>query len=432
MRETVEDTRNGPENARIPVVAIGASAGGLTPLEQFFSHAPEKAGWCYIVIQHLSPDYRSVMDELLGRKTGLKIKHIENGIKIEPDTIFLNRPNTGSVLEGDVFRTFVYGKDDQVPHLPIDSLFASLATRATEKTVAVVLSGSGSDGASGAQLMHAAGGALVVQNPAEADFPSMPRAILSLGIHDRVLDAADIPGAIQDIFETGIRYAPSPLAAEADLNKEIFRVLEKQHNLDFTSYKETNVQRRITRRQHLRGIGDMNDYLTLLREEPEAVNELYQDLLIGVTQFYRDPEAIADLRRNVLDKFAQDFDSEAPVRVWVAGCASGEEAYTIGMEMAEAMRAAGNTRGFRIIATDVHRQSIDRASTGRYTEDQVENVPEHLRTRYFDRRGKHFLIVPNLRQKIIFSVHDTLTDPPFLDLDLVSCRNLLIYLREKA
>ncbi|MCA0845919.1 CheR family methyltransferase [Salipiger thiooxidans] len=429
-----EDDRGGDETAeRIPIVAIGASAGGLNPLEAFFTNAPDNLGWCYIIIQHLSPDYRSVMDELLARKTHLKIRHIEDGLPIAPDTIFLNRPNTGSVVEGDVFRTFSYSKADQVPHLPIDSMFASLASRGGEKTAAVILSGSGSDGSNGAQILHASGGALLVQTPQEADFPSMPRAILSLGIHDRIADAADIPNAIRDIFTTGQRSAPNiGTGLDQSLNQSILELLEKQHDLDFGSYKETNVQRRITRRQHLRGIDDPSQYLELLRNSAEAVDELYQDLLIGVTEFYRDPEAISILRDEVIQPMIESSQSDEPLRIWVAGCASGEEAYTIGIEMTEALQAAGDLRGFRIIATDVHRHSIDFASAGAYSEEAVRKIPGPLRRKYFDRRANVYTVVPSLRQKIIFSVHDALTDPPFLDLDLVSCRNLLIYLREEA
>ncbi|MCR8549117.1 histidine kinase [Salipiger sp. P9] len=425
-----EDAEQAP---RIPVVAIGASAGGLSPLEAFFQNAPDDLGWCYIIIQHLSPDYRSMMDELLARKTNLEIRHIEDGLEIAPDTIYLNRPNTGSVLEGNVFRTFGYNKDDKVPHLPIDSLFASLASRGGAKTAAVVLSGSGSDGSSGAQILHAAGGALLVQTPQEADFPSMPRAILSLGIHDRIVDAAKLPLAIREIFETGQRAAPdTTTGTNDDINLSILALLEQQHDLDFSSYKEINVQRRITRRQHLRGLDSPLQYLELLSSSPEAVDELYQDLLIGVTEFYRDPEAMAILRETVIQPLVDTAESEDPVRVWVAGCASGEEAYTIGIELSEAMLAAGDLRSFRIIATDVHRQSIDFASVGRYSAESVRNIPEALRKKYFNRQGAFYSVKPSLRQKIIFSVHDALTDPPFLDLDLVSCRNLLIYLREEA
>lgn len=416
----------------IPVVVIGASAGGLVPLERFFANAPDSAGWCFIVIQHLSPDYRSMMDELLARKTRLAIRHIEDGLEIAPDTIFLNRPNMRAGLQGNTLRTASYGPEDSVPHLPIDTMITSLAARASGKTAAVILSGSGNDGAHGAQVFHAAGGVLVVQDPAEADFPSMPQAILTLGIHDRVAGAAEIPQAIREIFDSGLPSVHEARPGTEDISLAIFRLLERQHNLDFSAYKETNVQRRIIRRQHLRGIEDPTEYLALLQSSPEAVNELYHDLLIGVTEFYRDPDAIARLRETALNAFAADQNTETPVRVWVAGCASGEEAYTIAIELAEALRSTGNTRGFRIIATDVHQQSIERASNGTYPAAAVRKIPKLLRERYFERRGEYYTISASLRQRMIFSVHDTLTDPPFLDLDLVSCRNFLIYLREKA
>ncbi|WP_417626285.1 CheR family methyltransferase [Pararhodobacter aggregans] len=416
----------------IPVVVIGASAGGLVPLERFFAHAPDAAGWCFIVIQHLSPDHRPMTDEWLARKTRLAIRHIEDGAEIAPDTIFLNRPDTRAGLQGNVFRTAMYGPEDPVPHMPIDTMISSLAPRASGKTAAVILSGAGSDGAQGAQVFHAAGGVLVVQDPAEADFPSMPQAILTLGIHDRVAGAAEIPQAIHEILGSGLKSAPEARPVTEDIFLAIFRLLERQHHLDSSAYKETNVQRRIIRRQHLRGIEDPAEYLALLQSSPEAVNELYHDLLIGVTEFYRDPDAIARLRETALARFAADRSTEAPVRVWVAGCASGEEAYTIAIELAEALRATGNTRGFRIIATDVHQQSIERASTGTYPATAVRKIPKPLRERYFDRRGEDYTISAPLRQRMIFSVHDTLTDPPFLDLDLVSCRSFLIYLRAKA
>lgn len=420
-------------NGLVPVVAIGASAGGLSPLEEFFQNAPDDEGWAYIVIQHLSPDYRSVMDEVLGRKTAMRIVHIEDGLEIEPNTVYLNRPNTRSTLDINTFRTSTYNSDDLVPHLPIDSLFASLASRGPNRTAAVILSGSGRDGSNGAQIMHAAGGALLVQSPQEADFPSMPRAALSLGIHDRIASTARLPAEIKDIFDTGLRSPTAPVAGtDAEINSAILELIEKNHNLDFGAYKEINVQRRIVRRQHLRGIDDIRDYLALLQSSAEAVSELYQDLLIGVTEFYRDPEAIALLRDSVIAPLVRRKTEDEVIRVWVAGCASGEEAYTIGIELSEAMEKSGNRKGFRIIATDVHRQSIDFASAGTYSAEGIRKIPEHLRNKYFNRNGNRYTVMPALRQRIIFSVHDALTDPPFLDLDLVSCRNLLIYLHDAS
>nr|WP_252737648.1 CheR family methyltransferase [Citreicella sp. C3M06] len=429
------DTNSDPTvgtSSTIPVVAIGVSAGGLTPLEDFFENAPDDAGWCYIVIQHLSADYWSVMNEVLARKTRLRVLHIDDGLAIEPDTIYLNRPNTRSTLDVNIFRTSTYGAKDLVPHLPIDSLFASLASRGGQPTAAVILSGSGRDGSNGAQILHAAGGALLVQSPQEADFPSMPRAALSLGIHDRIASAGCMPGEIRGMFEAGLRSRAAEINSEADVTKAILELLERHHNLDFSAYKEINVQRRIDRRQTLRDIDEPRQYLELLQNNPEAISELYQDLLIGVTEFYRDPEAIDLLRETAIEPLVHKKSEDETIRIWVAGCASGEEAYTLGIELSEAMERAGKNISFRIIATDVHRQSIDFASTGSYSAEAISKIPNELREKYFTRTGFRYTVSPTLRQRIIFSVHDALSDPPFLDLDLVSCRNLLIYLRDTA
>lgn len=427
--ETEAETR---EEGSISVVAIGASAGGLEPLEAFFAKAPVDQGWCYIVIQHLSPDYRSMMDELLARRTNLKIRHIEDGVELAPDTIFLNRPNTRTVLEDGVFKTEPFKPDSSSLNHPIDSLFGSLAQRRDEQTVAVILSGSGSDGTSGAQLLHAAGGAVLVQTPGKAEFPSMPRSVLATGAVDHILDVEDMPQVIAKIFESGHRSVDLGRVADMGVNRSILSILEQHHHLDFTPYKEINVQRRITRRQHLRGLTTAKDYLNLLREDPTAVDELFQDLLIGVTKFYREPDSIEILRKQVIDRLARNEDETGPIRIWVAGCASGEEAYTLGIEINEAMEAAGALRGFRIVATDVHRHSIDIASRGHYSAESVRSVPLEKREKYFVPEGDGYTIIPALRKKIIFSVHDVLTDPPFLDLDIVSCQNLLIYLRTEA
>ncbi|MBT9383013.1 PAS domain-containing protein [Pseudooceanicola sp. CBS1P-1] len=417
-------------SSEMNLVAIGASAGGLEPLEHFFEAAPEHAGWCFVVIQHLSPDYRSMMDELLGRKSRLKIRHIQDGLALEADTIFLNRPNTMVELEGNRFRTRPYQDGDSLPRLSIDTFLTSLAARAPAHTAAVILSGSGNDGTRGAHMMRDKGSAVIVQSPTEAAFSSMPLAAISSGAVDRVLSAAEIPSALQEIFTGNRRQALSRQATET-FDSGIFRLLEDRYRVDFSSYKPTNVMRRIERRQHLRGIGSQKEYIEILANDPGALDELYQDLLIGVTEFYRDPDGIATLRRKVLDLLAQDGEDDKPLRIWVPACASGEEAYTIAIELSEALIAAGSQRRFRVIATDVHRGSLERASTGVYPESALTKIPEELRLRYFEKRRNGYAIAQTLRQKIIFSVHDVLSDPPFMNLDLVSCRNLFIYLNDE-
>ncbi|OCX61453.1 hypothetical protein BFP70_15570 [Thioclava sp. SK-1] len=415
----------------LPLIAIGASAGGLEPLEAFFEHIPDDSGWCCVVIQHLSPDYRSMMAELLARKTTMAIKHIEDGLPLEPNTIFINRASTQVRLEGDVFRTRPYASGDPLPNLPIDTLFQSLTTRDPDRTIAVLLSGAGSDGARGAQSLYAAECSIFVQSPGEAAFPSMLRAALAAGAVDRVLPAADMPKVIAETLKMGRSRPPRKVGVEQTI-LAIVKLLETSHHVDFSAYKTANVERRIIRRQQLRNYDTLSDYLEVLQSNPAALDELYRDLLIGVTEFYRDPDSIAVLRRAALEKLVDESGVDTPLRIWVPGCASGEEAYTIAIELAEVMRERGVTRKSRVIATDVHRHSIDIASAGVYSVEALQNVPPEIRERYFSHHRGQYIVDPQLRQKVVFSVHDVLSDPPYMHLDLISCRNLMIYLKEQS
>ncbi|NIZ09133.1 CheR family methyltransferase [Pseudooceanicola sp. HF7] len=427
--DTTETKRSAREK-RLTLVAIGASAGGLEPLEEFFKAAPDSAGWCFIVIQHLSPDYRSMMDELLARQTRMDILHVEDGMSLQPNTVYLNRPNTLVELDGDILRVRSNADDRPLPQLPIDALFRTLPTRGVENSFAVILSGSGSDGARGAREFHALGGMVLVQSPQEAGFSSMPKAALTFGAEDRVLTVSEMPQAIRLQLSGGERASAEASNKEAAIT--ILELLERQHHVDFSAYKSANVLRRIERRQKLRGIKSITSYLELLQSTPSALDELYQDLLIGVTEFYRDPEAMVVLRQKALDKMVANSNAESSLRIWVPACASGEEAYTIAIELSEALLAAGVERRFRIIATDVHRGSLDMASSGIFPESALASVPQDIRDRYFTRHRGQYVVDPELRQKIVFSVHDALSDPPFMQLDLISCRNLLIYLNEEA
>ena len=418
---------------RMPIIAVGASAGGLDPIEAFFDAAPVDAGWCYVVIQHLSPDYRSMMDELLGRRSSLAIEHIRDGLPIAPDTIFLNPPNAIVELKGDRFRVIPYGEADRLPRLPIDAFFHSMAARARSRNVAVVLSGSGADGARGATEIHRTGGYVFVQTPADAKFTSMPRAVLAMGAVDRVLEPGEMPGSIADVLarggSAGEQAAPP---AGQDPGAAILGLVERACHIDFSAYKAPTVLRRIERRQQLRGIATLEEYANLLAGDADAVEELYHDLLIGVTEFYRDPDAIASLSRQALIPLVTNSVAEEELRVWVPACASGEEAYTIAIELAEAVRSLGAKRHFRIIATDVHRPSVERAAAGIYPAEALEKLPPILRERYFIDHRSGVIVDPALRQSVIFSVQDALRDPPFMRLDLISCRNLMIYLDDDA
>lgn len=418
------------ETGGMPLVAIGASAGGLDPLESFFDVAPRNEGWCYVVIQHLSPDYRSMMDELLARRSSMRIVHIDDGMEPEPDTIYLNRPNVQVELKGRKFRVTRFEPDAALPHLPIDGFLNSLAHNALVHSCAVILSGSGSDGTRGAQAMRAAGRSVFVQSPQEAAFGSMPRSALTVGAADRVLPVSEIPNAVRDMLE-GRGGKLEGTERDPDV-QAVVTLLQRHHQVDFASYKSPNVHRRIERRQHLRGIPRMSEYFELLEQSPSALEELYHDLLIGVTEFYRDRDSFRNLREHVLEPLVARTGPDGSLRIWVPGCASGEEAYTIAIELSEVLRKAGIDRKFRIIATDVHRGSIEKASLGIFSAQSMEKIDPDLRERYFNKVDDHYVIDPVLRQKLIFSIHDVLSDPPFLQIDLITCRNLLIYLNEEA
>ena len=414
------------------LIAIGASAGGLEPLEAFFSNAPTDRGWCYVVLQHLSPDYQSVMDELLGRKSSATIRHAEDGIRPAGDTIYLNRPNELVRLVDGQFQVTPYSADDDLPHLPIDAFIGSLSSVEDLDRIAVILSGSGSDGARGVLQLSKSGGCVLVQSPKEAKFSSMPRAAIATGAVDRIESAADLPQAISAILED-VRANPRGKRPEpTDPWKAILALIETDHHIDFSVYKSPTVIRRIERRMGLKGIGSVDAYLDILRDNHEAVDELYQDMLIGVTEFYRDPEAMASLSRNAIAQLVSEGSEREDLRIWVPGCATGEEAYTIAIELSEAIRASGLKRSFRIIASDVHRGSIQFAGQGIYPESALSKMPATLRNRYFTEHRDGMQIDHALRQRVIFSVHNALADPPFMRLDLVSCRNLLIYLNDIA
>jgi two-component system CheB/CheR fusion protein len=337
-----------------------------------------------VVIQHLSPDYRSMMDELLARHTDLKIEIIEDGAELAPDTIFLNPPNALARLEGGVFRLTPYERGDALPHLPIDAFFSSLALREGGPDVAVVMSGSGADGAEGVAALHDAGGFVVVQTPRTAKFASMPRAALATGAVDSVAEPADIPQAVADLLARGGRgQRPAKPTLPEDPWQAILRLIERAHRIDFSVYKAPTVMRRIERRMTLRGFDSVEAYREHLSASPAALEELYSDMLIGVTAFYRDPEAIAALTRQAIGPIVSRASETDDIRVWVPACASGEEAYTVAIELSEAIRAAGLKRTFRVIATDVHRPSVETAAAGIYPEETLAKVPKAIRSRYF-------------------------------------------------
>ncbi|MGF1525438.1 MAG: CheR family methyltransferase [Candidatus Competibacterales bacterium] len=414
------------------VVGLGASAGGLESLARFFRALPDEPNLAFVVVQHLSPDYKTMMDELLARHTPMPIKLAENGMAIAPNTVYLLPPRKVMIVAQR--RLLLTDKTPQrEPSLPIDHFFRALAQDLGPKAAAVVLSGTGSDGSRGVEEVKRAGGIVLCESEATAKFNGMPLSAQRTGAVDHILAPEEMPGVLMDWVEglaTGSALEgddPSPLhGVEA-----VFDLLRTDYNIDFSHYKPTTVARRIERRLALGGFDQLDDYIDRLRHDPEERRALYADLLIGVTRFFRDRACFDRLTQEVLQPLVQGALADT-LRIWVAGCATGEEAYSIAMLLHEQCQAAGKIPNIKIFATDVHQASLEFASQGLYDEERLLEVSNARLSRYFRRQAEGFRVVPELRQMVVFAPHNVIKDAPFTRLDLVTCRNLLIYFRPKA
>lgn len=410
------------------VVGIGASAGGLEALEQFFEQMPEDSRLCFVVVQHLSPDFKSMMDELLSRRTQIPIIRVEDGIEIHPNAIYLMPPRKEMILSAG--RLFLTDKDPTKGFaLPIDCFLRSLAQDFGSRAIGVILSGTGSDGSRGIRDIHEAGGLVVAQSEESARFNGMPRSARETGLVDLVLSAADMPEAILKLVR--LRPAKSldseaPAVPEVGL-QAIFRMLRAEYGIDFSQYKSSTVTRRVERRLLLNQSMDVDHYVERLSTNDGELNQLYKDLMIGVTQFFRDPDAFHRLATEEIPRLIAGLEDEQEIRVWVAGCATGEEAYSLAILIHEQLVAMKRQLTVRIFATDAHRASLDTASAGVYSAASLSSVSQQRRDQYFVSKGDGFQVAPHLRKMIVFAPHDVLKDAPFTRLDLVTCRNMLIY-----
>jgi two-component system CheB/CheR fusion protein len=432
--ETIDSVPSRPTH----VVGIGASAGGLEALERFFRAMPVDSGMAFVVIQHLSPDFKSLMDELLERFTRMQAIPVMARERIRPDTIFLLPPKKDMVIEGDeLISTDRSG--EKVLSLPINSFFRSLASAWGEKAIAIVLSGTGSDGSAGIMDVREAGGLVLAQSEESSRFDGMPRSAIATGCVDTVLAPEDMPAALQTYTKNPSgKLAYTTLLAEQHAPEEgiptIFERLHAVYDIDFNFYKPQTITRRIERRialhpDHI----SVEDYGRRIKQDAAELNLLYKDLLIGVTRFFRDPEAFEILRDTVIPSIMGRREAGEEVRIWVCGCSTGEEAYSIAILFLEAFKQRGETPNIKILATDLHRESLLTAGEGEYAESSFADMPQDLRDRYFiEQSGGIFKVTANLRKALIFSEHNLLRDPPFTRIDLVTCRNLLIYFQSTA
>ncbi len=418
---------------KCPIVGIGASAGGLGALKSFFDSTPDDLGAAFVVIQHFDPSHESFTADILTRHTKMPTRQIEAGMTVEPDHVYVIPPNATLTLADGAF---VLG-EAQAHHgvrMPIDAFFTSLAAQQQQRTVGAILSGTGSDGAAGLREIKASGGIVFAQSPDTAQFDGMPRAAIATGLVDVVCPVEEMPAQIGDYFaHKYVKQSEGPnapaIAPDDEVHlKSIIALLQARLGLDFRGYKKGTLGRRIVRRMSLRNIQEMSEYLAILRENEGEVEELYYDLLINVTSFFRDPKAFEALEQKVLPGLLEKKTVRDHIRVWVPGCSTGEEAYSIAMLLIEQCEAAGKDCPIQIFATDLDERALAAGRTGIYPSNLITDITPERLERFFIKHEGNYHVTKELRECITFASQNVITDPPFSRLDLISCRNLLIYL----
>lgn len=420
------------------VVGVGASAGGLEALERFFQGCPVDTGATFVVVQHLSPDHKSMMGDLLGRHTRMPVIMVEDDMGLAPDHVYLIPP--GAVMHATHGHLHLRPKNPRGLTLPIDIFFSSLADVYGPFAIGIILSGTGTDGTRGATAINAAGGLVLAQDPESAKFDGMPRSAIATGIIDAVLPAEELARRVLSHLHRqpiGSLSAPPGLMPSSPLTTEeayasILALLEQVGGIDFHDYKPATLLRRMERRMQVRSAADLGAYLGILEFDRNEILTLRREILISVTSFFRDPETFEVLRELVIAPLVAGKNAQETIRVWSAGVATGEEVYTLGMLFLEEFERQRRWPNLKIFATDVEVRSVEMASMGQYPESAAaELTPERLE-RFFTKSGNNFAVKNDLRQSVVFARHNLLADPPFTRMDLVVCRNVLIYFNPVA
>ncbi len=427
------EATNNSVSRSFPIVGLGASAGGLEALEQFISHVPKECGLAFVIVQHLDPTHKGIMVELLQRDTAMPVLQIKDRMKIESDHVYVIPPNKDlSILNG-----VLHLLEPAAPRglrLPIDFFFRSLADDQHERSLGVILSGMGSDGTLGLRAIKEKAGAVFVQTPASAKFDSMPRMAIDAGLADVVAPAEDLPGKIIDYLKHVPLLAHRDHAiAEKDQSalEKIIILLRGQSGQDFSLYKKSTISRRVERRMGLHQITKIADYVRYLRENPQESELLFKELLIGVTNFFRDPEVWDQLKNKIIPDFLATRPHGGRLRAWTVGCSTGEEAYSFAIIFKEALDKVKPAKNFslQIFATDLDQDAIDKARAGVYPPNISADVSEkRLRDFFVKEENGNYRVKKEIREMIIFAPQNLVMHAPFTKLDFVTCRNLLIYL----
>ena len=418
--------------ADFPIVGIGASAGGLEAFQQFLSELPQEFGFAVVFIQHLLVKQKSLLPDLLcSKKPNIEINEISDGMEILPGRIYLSPPGKEIRIQKGSFHVTARRKAHLC--LSVDDFFESLAEDAGERVIAVILSGAGTDGARGIQSIKMMGGTIFVQDPGTAEFPGMPRAAINTSQIDGVFPPADIAREILKMQDAGVVSASAGSLISASDFQTFYRLIREKTGYSFNHYKKTVVGRRIRRRMYLHRISSVREYFEIIEKKDSEASMLVSDLMIGVTSFFRDRLAWKALKIEVVRKFITENDN-SQIRVWTPACATGEEAYSIALLLRNELDLAGKKREIQIFATDINDTALEKAREGTYPASIIADVPPDHRHKYFtySEDGLTATIGKGIREQVVFARQDILTDPPFSKLDLIICRNLLIYLEPEA
>jgi two-component system CheB/CheR fusion protein len=428
-------------NTDFPIVGVGASAGGLEAIIELLSHSGTNSGLAYVIIQHLDPKHESMTTEILARETKMPVLEIEDGMLVEPNHVYVIPPNRNLGLSHGLLKLLPRTQNRE-PHMPLNFFFQTLADERNEKAIGVILSGTATDGTIGLQVIKSVGGITLVQDPETAKYDGMPRSAIASGVVDFILSPKEIAAELTRIAkhpylksEVNNSDEQKPLGRD-DILVRIFSLVRESSNTDFSHYKKNTVQRRIARRMLLQKIDDLADYAKFLENNPDEVKALFADILIHVTNFFRDNKVYEILKNKILPKYMKTRDTNLPFRIWVAGCSTGEEVYSLAMtffefqdELGEKSKMSSNIRtSLSIFGTDISESALQKARAAVYPESIAEDISKERLRKFFDKvEGGGYRIAKWLRDTCLFSKHDVTRDPPFAKVDLISCRNVLIY-----
>ncbi len=434
-KERREDEKTGAGDKNIssdisfPIVALGSSAGGLEAMEAFFKNAPADSGMGYVIISHLEPRHPSLLAEIISKSTTMEAVQAEDKMVVRMNKIYVIPPGKYMIITNGALRLFDRSNENEA-FLPIDYFLRSLAEDLKENAVAVILSGNASDGSLGIRAIHSNLGMIMVQTPETAKYDSMPRNAIETGLVDYVLPPSEMSGMIvKYVHALGTKARPSKIepVGAADAEHKILSIVRSGTGHDFSLYKKSTINRRIERRMTVHQLESKEQYATYLLANQQEIHLLFQDLLIEVTNFFRNPEAFESLKENLRKTVFVPNSEKDELRVWVTACSTGEEVYSIGIILKELMEETGKSLHVQIFGSDINEEAINTARMGEYPLAIVEDVNAKRLDKYFVRQESGYKVKKEIREMVVFAPHDVIRDPPFIHLDILSCRNLLIY-----